>query len=138
VVFGVLQITGGHDQEIACDRRVHLGDVLETGAPREANGGLDDRFGGETVRGTVFQAEDVANQVKCANLSPAVREELVAPHRTLDHLIDIFRRFCLPEDFRAPIVSKFAQNDLRSGKSVEFAARFGPVGRIRVDVDKHG
>ena len=56
----------------------------------------------------IFEAKDVAGQVKRANLAATVGQELMTPNCTFNHLIDIVCRLSLPEYFGVPPVLKFA------------------------------
>ena len=60
----------------------------------------------------VLQAKDIADEVECADLAAAIGEQLVAPHRAFDHLVDIFRWLGLAKNFRTPAIFELAQYDL--------------------------
>ena len=55
----------------------------------------------------VFKPEDVADQMKRADLAAAIRKQLVASRRTCLDLIDVIRRFFFAVDFGAFLVGKF-------------------------------
>ena len=79
--------------------------------------GVDDRLGRKAVNRGVLQTENVAHQVKGANLAAAVQEKLVASYRPFGHLIDILGRLVLAEDLYAFVVAEFAKIDPRPGHS---------------------
>jgi hypothetical protein len=56
---------------------------------------------------SVLQSEDVAGEVKRADLATAVRKQLVASHRARLDLIDVVRRLLFAVDFGSLFVSKF-------------------------------
>src|SRR6516165_5585857 len=112
--------------------------MLEADTFRKANRRIDDCFRGKTMSRAVLQAEDVADEVECADLAAAVREQLVTAHRAFHDLIHIFRGLCFAEDFSAAVVFELAQEELRAGQAAMLAEKLWPVRRIGVDVDKHG
>ena len=69
----MLKIVGRHGQQASNHRRIGFGHVFEALASNKANGGVDDSFGCETMKIAIFEAENIAGQVKCANLTAAVR-----------------------------------------------------------------
>ena len=56
---------------------------------------------------SVFQSEDVADEVKRADLAAAVRKQFVASHRADLDLIDVVRRLLFAVDFGALLVGEF-------------------------------
>ena len=59
--------------ELMDDGRIGLRYAFQTSAFHEANGGVNNGFGCETMEIAIFEAEDIANQVKRADLSTTVR-----------------------------------------------------------------
>src|SRR3982750_2701825 len=104
----MLEIGGGHVQELSNHRRIVLCLTLQALAFNKANGGVDDSFGCETMELTILEAEDIARQVKRADLAATVRQEFVSPNRAFNYLIDILCGFCLSENFVVLDVLKIA------------------------------
>ena len=77
----------------------------------------------------VFQAKDVAHQVKCADLAASVGEELVAPNRAVNDLVDIVGRLGLSVNLGAPGVFELAQDELRARQAALLAEELWPIGR---------
>ena len=55
----------------------------------------------------VFQSEDVADEVECADLAAAIGEQLVASHRTRLDLVNVFGRFFFAVDLSFSFVREF-------------------------------
>ena len=72
VIFGVLKVVSGHGQDAADDGGVSVRHALQAFAFHQANGGVDDGFGCETMEIAIFEAEDVAWQMKTADLTAAI------------------------------------------------------------------
>src|SRR5260370_5122590 len=68
-------------------------------APDHQHRHVVDCFGGKLVFFADFEAEDVTWEVEATDLTPAIAEYLVSPHRALGHLVHIFGRFRLAENF---------------------------------------
>jgi hypothetical protein len=49
---------------------------------------------------TVLDAEDIARQMKRADLPPTVAKALVRPNCALPYLVDVIRRFCFSNNLR--------------------------------------
>ena len=99
VVFRVLQVTRGHAEQVSRDQRIALSHHLEAAPLDQANRGVHDRLRRKPVLASVFQSEDVAGQVKRADLATAVRKQLVASHGADLDLIDVLRRLLFAVDF---------------------------------------
>jgi hypothetical protein len=104
----MLKIVGRHFQEVSNHRGIVPCLPLQALASDKANGGVDDGFGREAMQMPIFEAEDIARQVKRADLATTVREELVSPDRAFNHLIDIVGGLCLTENFGVFPVFEFA------------------------------
>ena len=104
----MLEIGGGHVQELSNHRRIVLCLTLQGLAFDKTNGGVDDSFGCETMELTILEAEDIARQVKRADLAATVRQEFVSPNRAFNYLIDILCGFCLSENLVVLDVLKIA------------------------------
>jgi len=76
-------------------------------ATDDAHGGVDDRLRRKAMLAAVREAENVAGQVKGADLPAAVGQQLVAPYRAGFDLVDVFGRFLLAVDLGAFFVGKF-------------------------------
>ena len=115
----------------------NLGDVLKARSFHEPQCGVDDGFRRKPVCRPVFEAKDVTGEVKGADLATAVGEELIASDRTIDHLIDIFGAFGLPEYLDSFSVLELAQAAAGAAEFTEFSEwpRLGSW--VSVDVDKH-
>ena len=79
--------------------RIALGHHLEAAPLDQANRGVHDRLRRKPVLASVFQPEDVAGEVKRADLATAVRKQLVASHCAGLDLIDVLRRLLFSVDF---------------------------------------
>ena len=73
VVLDVLKVVGGDSQEGSNHRRIGLGDALQAFAFDKAKGCVSDGFGCKPMKIAVLEAEDVAEQVKRADLAATVR-----------------------------------------------------------------
>ena len=73
VVLDMLKIVGRHGQETSNHRRIGFRHALQALAFNKANGSVDDGFGCETMEIAIFEAEDIAGQVKRADLAATVR-----------------------------------------------------------------
>ena len=73
VIFGVLKIVCGHTQHAADDGCISGRHAFQAFAFHEANGGVNYGFGCETMEIAIFEAEDIGNQVKRADLAATVR-----------------------------------------------------------------
>src|SRR6185437_4142942 len=108
MILSMLEIAGGHLKKIASYGSIAFSHIGKAHALCQTHRGVDDRLRGEPMGVGVFQAKNVACQVECANLSPSVGEKLVAANGAIDHLVDVFRRLGLTEDFGSPAVLEFA------------------------------
>ena len=138
VVLGMLQIAGRHVQKVERDQRVAFRHMLQAASLHQSHGRIDDRLRGEPMNRTVFQAENVAGQVKSADLTAAVGKQLVASNRAVNDLVDVVGRLRLAVNFGAPVVSEFAEDDPRAGKLAKLSKGRRPAAGMGVDVDKHG
>src|SRR5205807_29132 len=68
-------------------------------ASHDHNHGITDRLGRELVLLADFKPENVAREIKGANLPTAVVEDLVSPHSAAGDLVDIFGGFVFAENF---------------------------------------
>ena len=107
MVLGVLEIIGRHLQETSDVREIGFRHTLQTFAFHETNRGVNDGFGCEAME-TLFEAEDIASQVKRADLATTVRQKLVTPNRAFNHLIEVVYGLCLSENLGARRVSQLA------------------------------
>ena len=69
----MLKIVRCHGQKASNHRWIVLGHALQALAFNKANGGVDDGFGGETMEIAILEAEDIARQVKRADLAATAR-----------------------------------------------------------------
>jgi len=67
VVLGMLEIVRRHVQDAANDSGISFRHALQAFAFHEANCGINAGFGCETMEITIFEAEDIARQVKRAD-----------------------------------------------------------------------
>src|ERR1700749_2152700 len=102
----MLKIVGRQVQEVSNHRRIVLRLTLQAFAVNKANDGVDDGFGREAMDLAIFEAKDIARQVKRADLAATVRQEFVSSYRAFNHLIDILCRLCLSENLGALAVLK--------------------------------
>ena len=141
MIFRMPEIAGGHRPELARDLNVDAGGLLEAAALHQPHRGIDDGFRGQPVDRSGFEAEDVAGQVECADLTPSVGEQLVAANRARNHLVNVFRRFILAVDFLILPVGELGRNEAgmpghgaklvgnRVGKRADLVADDGRNGR---------
>ena len=113
VIFRMPQFAGRHAPELARDLDVALCRLLKAAALHQAHGGVDDGFRREPVVGAGFQPEDIARQMKCADLAPSVGKQLVGANGAADDLVDIFRRLILAVDFLVLAVGELGGNKAR-------------------------
>ena len=137
MILGVLEIAGRHVQQIKRDHHVGFGHLLEAGSLHQAHGGFDDRFRRKSVNWPVFKTENVANKVEGADLAATIGQELVAPYRALQDLVEIFGPLGLSVNLGAFIVFEFAQDNPRSGKLAEFAEHLRPAARMCIGINEH-
>ena len=60
----------------------------------------------------ILKPEDVADQMKGANLAATVRKKLVGTDGARSHLVDVIRRFLLTVNLHAFFVFEFARRNL--------------------------
>jgi hypothetical protein len=58
----------------------------------QADGGIADRFSGQAMGRAGIEAEDVARQMECTDLTPSVAQQLVGTNSAADHLVDVLGR----------------------------------------------
>ena len=104
----MLQAGGRHVQEVKRDEDIGFRHVLETAPLHQTHGRVDNCLCGKSVGGTVFQTENIANQVESPDLAAAVGQELIAANRTLQDLVDVVRGLRFTVDLGASIVLEFA------------------------------
>ena len=138
MVLGMLQVAGRHVQEVDRDQGVAFRNMLQAASFHQSHGRVDDRLGGKPMKRTVFQAKDVADQVKSADLTAAIGKQLVASDRAVDDLVDVVGRLRFAKNFGALVVFEFAEDDPRAGKLAKLSDRRRPAAGMGVDVDKHG
>src|SRR5258705_13661716 len=107
----MLKIVSRHPQEALDDREIGFRHALQTFAFHETNRGVNDGFGCEAME-IMFEAEDIASQVKRADLAATVRQKLVAPNRAFNHLIDVVCRLCFSKNLGAPTVFELGRTNL--------------------------
>src|ERR1700676_967898 len=95
MIFGMPKVTGCHCPEFARNLNIASRRLLKAAAFYQSHGGIDNGFRREPVDHSRFEPEDVARQVKRADLTPSVRKQLVGPNGATDYLIDVFRRLIL-------------------------------------------
>ena len=69
MVLGMLQVGGGHVQEVERNMHVAFGHVLKAAPFHQTDRRVDNRFGGEPMHGTVCQAKNVANRMERPDLT---------------------------------------------------------------------
>src|SRR5579871_4480038 len=138
MVFGVLQVGGRHVEEIAGNRGIGFGNVSKADALHQPHGRVDDCFGGKPVEAAILEAENIADQVECANLSPSIGQQLVAANRPVDDLIDVSGRFALAEDLAAAVIFELAGIDLGLRQTAEFAEKSRPTAGSGAEIYEHG
>jgi hypothetical protein len=69
----MLEIVRRHVQDAANDSGIGFRHPLQAFAFHEENGGINDGLGCKTMEIAIFEAEDIARQVKCADLAATVR-----------------------------------------------------------------
>src|SRR5262249_31799288 len=89
------------------DLDIGSSNLFEPAALHKTHGGVDDRFCREPVGGARFKPEYIAWQMKGADLTSPVGEELVGADRSGNHLVDIFGRFALAVDLLIPAIGEF-------------------------------
>src|SRR5260370_2283459 len=120
----MLKTVSCHVQEASDDREIGFRHALQAFAFHQANRGVNDGFGCEAME-IMFEAEDIASQVKRADLAATVREKLVAPNRAFNHLIDVVCWLCFSENLGAPSVFELGRTNLcvRQGAKLAKKAR---------------
>ena len=66
MVFRMLQIAGGHAEQMLGQRAITAGNYIEILSPNEANRRVHDGFCRRTVQASILQSEDIAGNVKGA------------------------------------------------------------------------
>src|SRR5262245_63603729 len=140
MILGVTQIARCHVEQIVRHLHIVLGHQLEAATLEQADGGIDDRFGGKAVLRPDLEPENVADEMKRADLAPAVREQFVAPYRTALDLVNVVGGLLLTEDFGALPVAEFVQidSDGRSALRFGLAKNVGKFGKAGTDAGEHG
>ena len=91
VLFSMQEIVGCKAEEIMCDPHINCCDVFKAMTPHDAHSGSDNRLSGKPIICTILKPENVAWQVKCANLATSVGESLITSDSTPNELIDAIR-----------------------------------------------
>ncbi len=107
MILGVLEAGGCHVEQIPRNRQVLLGHMRQTDPLYQPHRGVDDRLSGKAMDAAMLETEHIADEMKCANLSPPVGKQLVTAHRSVDDLIDVFRGLGLPENLGAAAIFEF-------------------------------
>src|SRR6266446_2518688 len=107
------QLASRDAPKLARDPDIVVCRLLEAAALYEAHGGIDDGFRRQAMVHSRFQSEDVARQMKCANLAASVGQKLVGTNRAADHLIDVFGRLILAVNLFLLPVGEFRRDKPR-------------------------
>ena len=83
----------------------------------DADRGLDDRFGAETMVLSRLEPENIAGEMESADLPATVPQDLVSAYRAGDDLVEILRRLGFAIDLDIPFVAyRCAKQGERIGK----------------------
>jgi hypothetical protein len=107
VIFGVPEFAGGHSPEAAGHLNRDAGRLFKIAAFHQAHGRIGDGFRGQAMGQSGLKSKDVAGQVERTNLSAAIGEQLVAPDRAANDLIDVFSGLVFSIDFLVLLVGEF-------------------------------
>jgi hypothetical protein len=98
------QLAVGEGEEFATDGGITIGKRRQHAALNHEDFRIGYRLGRKDVLFVELQSEDVAGQIKPADLAAPVAENLVGAHAAADDLVDIVSWFVFAEDFRIPLV----------------------------------
>ena len=107
MVFGVSEVAGGHGPEIVGNPDIRSGGGFEVAPLHQADGGIGDRFSGQSMGRTRIEAEHIAGQMERTDLASPVVEELVGTNRATDDLIDVLRRLAFAINLLLLAVGEF-------------------------------
>jgi hypothetical protein len=101
VVFNVLKCSCDQVPDVVGGRSVTFGEPSKKAPARcDPDRRIDDRVGRKSMNCTVPDTEDIAWQMKRADLPPTVAKALVRPNCALPYLVDVIRRFCFSKNLR--------------------------------------
>src|SRR4030095_15360882 len=85
----------------------------------------------------IFEAKDIAGQMKRTDLAATIRQEFVSSNCAFDHLIDVVRGLFLSENLGVLLVLEFARTDLCMRQVTKFAKKPRLLGGISIEISKH-
>ena len=83
----MLKVVCRHTKNVENEGFIGFRYTIQALTLHKPNGGSNDGFGREAMELTIFEAEDIASQVKRADLAATVRQKFVTPRRAFNHLI---------------------------------------------------
>ena len=83
----MLKVVGRHTKNFEDQGFIGFCYTLQALTLHKPNVGINDGFGREAMVFTVFEPKHITSQVKRADLAATVRQKLVGPHRTFNHLV---------------------------------------------------
>ena len=94
-----VQLAAGQREELPRDRSVAPGQRVDRAALDHEHFGVGDRLGGQRMLVGEFKTENIAGQIKSADLTAAVAEDFVGANAAADDLVKVVGRFVIAEDF---------------------------------------
>jgi hypothetical protein len=88
MIFRMPQLAVRDTPKLARDLDMVVRRKLEAAALHQPHDGVDDGFRREAVAHFRFEPEDVAGQMKCADLASPVGQQLVGANRAADDLVE--------------------------------------------------
>jgi hypothetical protein len=98
VVFRALKSSGDQFPHVVGGRNVIFHEAPALSDPERS---IDDRLGRKPMNFSVLDTEDIARQMKRADLPPTAVKALVSPYCALPYLVHIIRRLCFAKNLRA-------------------------------------
>jgi len=82
-----LKVVGRHTKNLENEGFIGFCYTFQALTLHKANGGINDGFGREAMVLAIFEPEDIASQVKRADLAATVGQKFVTSHRAFNHLV---------------------------------------------------
>src|SRR6516162_4740257 len=109
MVFNVLKSSGDQTPDVVRGGDVTFGEPGKKAlALCDPDRRIDDCFGRKSMNSTVLGTEDIARQMKRADLPPTIGKLFATPNCALTYLVKVVRRFSFSKNLRAAAIFTLA------------------------------